>query len=125
MKIHYVQPGVGHYGVFNGSRWRAEICPRVGDFILTHNQRSNAAKADRERQAKPREKTVAVHDLKKIVGIGPKIEAMLHREGIFLVDQVAELTDAQVEDLEGRLGLRGRIRREDWVGQARRLMTPA
>jgi poly(3-hydroxybutyrate) depolymerase len=125
MKIHYVQPGVGHYGVFNGSRWRAEICPRVGDFILTHNQRSSAAKADRERQAKPREKTVAVHDLKKIVGIGPKIEAMLHREGIFLVDQVAELTDAQVEDLEGRLGLRGRIRREDWVGQARRLMTPA
>src|SRR3546814_14203739 len=26
---HYVQPGVGHYGVFNGTRWRTEIQPRV------------------------------------------------------------------------------------------------
>ncbi|MBL8574114.1 MAG: polyhydroxyalkanoate depolymerase [Hyphomicrobiaceae bacterium] len=34
----YVQPGVGHYGVFNGSRFRAEIAPRIADFILTHNK---------------------------------------------------------------------------------------
>ncbi len=33
MKIDYIQPGVGHYGVFNGSRWRTEIQPRVKDFI--------------------------------------------------------------------------------------------
>ena len=32
-KIDYIQPGVGHYGVFNGSRWRSEIQPRVRDFI--------------------------------------------------------------------------------------------
>jgi poly(3-hydroxybutyrate) depolymerase len=25
---------VGHYGVFNGSRFRAEIAPRIADFIL-------------------------------------------------------------------------------------------
>ncbi|TYC54067.1 polyhydroxyalkanoate depolymerase [Rhodobacterales bacterium] len=36
MKAHYEQPNVGHYGVFNGSRWRAEIAPRVMDFIRTH-----------------------------------------------------------------------------------------
>ena len=35
MKIDYVQPGVGHYGVFNGSRWRTEIQPKVADFIRT------------------------------------------------------------------------------------------
>ena len=29
----YVQPAVGHYGVFNGSRWRHEICPRITKFI--------------------------------------------------------------------------------------------
>jgi poly(3-hydroxybutyrate) depolymerase len=29
----YVQPGVGHYGVFNGSRWRSQIYPRLRDFI--------------------------------------------------------------------------------------------
>jgi poly(3-hydroxybutyrate) depolymerase len=32
-KVHYEQKGVGHYGVFNGSRFRAEIVPRVSDFM--------------------------------------------------------------------------------------------
>jgi poly(3-hydroxybutyrate) depolymerase len=35
-KVHYLQPGVGHYGVFNGSRFRAEIAPRIADFILSN-----------------------------------------------------------------------------------------
>ena len=30
---HYVQPGVGHYGVFNGTRFRAEIAPRIRQMI--------------------------------------------------------------------------------------------
>jgi poly(3-hydroxybutyrate) depolymerase len=33
-KTHYVQMGVGHYGVFNGSRFRSEIVPRISDFML-------------------------------------------------------------------------------------------
>src|ERR1700676_380967 len=37
MKAHYLQPGVGHYGVFNGSRFRSEIQPRIADFMLSHN----------------------------------------------------------------------------------------
>ena len=31
-KLHYLQPGVGHYGVFNGSRYRKEIVPRMVEF---------------------------------------------------------------------------------------------
>src|SRR6185312_5265307 len=34
-RVHYVQPGVGHYGVFNGSRFRSEIVPRINDFMLS------------------------------------------------------------------------------------------
>src|SRR3978361_970984 len=34
-RVHYVQKGVGHYGVFNGSRFRSEIVPRISDFILS------------------------------------------------------------------------------------------
>lgn len=30
---HYLQHGVGHYGVFNGRRWRDEIAPRIKAFI--------------------------------------------------------------------------------------------
>lgn len=37
-RVHYLQPGVGHYGVFNGSRFRSEIAPRISDFIDS-NQR--------------------------------------------------------------------------------------
>ena len=36
-KVHYMQPAVGHYGVFNGSRFRSEIAPRIADFVLSHN----------------------------------------------------------------------------------------
>ncbi len=37
--FHYVQPGVGHYGVFNGRRWRNEIQPRIGEMIQKAEQR--------------------------------------------------------------------------------------
>jgi len=37
MKEDYVQPNVGHYGVFNGRRFREEIYPRVRDFILKND----------------------------------------------------------------------------------------
>jgi poly(3-hydroxybutyrate) depolymerase len=36
-KAHWLQPNVGHYGVFNGSRFRAEIVPRIADFVLSNN----------------------------------------------------------------------------------------
>ena len=32
-RVHYVQKGVGHYGVFNGSRFKSEIVPRISDFM--------------------------------------------------------------------------------------------
>ncbi len=39
-KMHYLQPGVGHYGVFNGRRFRAEIAPRIADFTSSHGKAS-------------------------------------------------------------------------------------
>lgn len=35
MRLDYVQPGVGHYGVFNGRRFATEIYPRMREFIRT------------------------------------------------------------------------------------------
>ncbi|MGH6664037.1 MAG: polyhydroxyalkanoate depolymerase [Pseudolabrys sp.] len=43
-KAHYLQLGVGHYGVFNGSRFRAEIAPRIADFVLSHNDSGRGAR---------------------------------------------------------------------------------
>ncbi len=45
-KVHWLQPGVGHYGVFNGSRFRAEIAPRIGDFVSSISQSQRAARGD-------------------------------------------------------------------------------
>ncbi|MGD9799240.1 MAG: polyhydroxyalkanoate depolymerase [Parvularculaceae bacterium] len=45
MKIDHIQPGVGHYGVFNGSRWRNEIQPRVAAFIREHDHAARPALA--------------------------------------------------------------------------------
>ncbi|MCB1430242.1 MAG: polyhydroxyalkanoate depolymerase, partial [Nitratireductor sp.] len=42
MRMHYVQPKVGHYGVFNGSRFRAEISPRIRDFMLSNDHSMQA-----------------------------------------------------------------------------------
>jgi len=35
LKRHHLQPNVGHYGVFNGRRWRNEIYPVVNNMILS------------------------------------------------------------------------------------------
>ena len=44
-KAHWLQPGVGHYGVFNGSRFRAEIAPRIADFVLSTGQAARARRS--------------------------------------------------------------------------------
>ena len=41
-QAHWLQPGVGHYGVFNGSRFRSEIAPRIADFVLSMGQSAQA-----------------------------------------------------------------------------------
>jgi poly(3-hydroxybutyrate) depolymerase len=37
-RVHYVAHGVGHYGVFNGSKWRNLIQPEVREFLAAHRQ---------------------------------------------------------------------------------------
>ncbi len=37
MKKYPMAPEVGHYGIFNGSKWREQIAPVVEDWILQHN----------------------------------------------------------------------------------------
>jgi poly(3-hydroxybutyrate) depolymerase len=53
-KSHWLQPGVGHYGVFNGSRFRAEIAPRIADFVLSmsHGQRARRNGGDASKTLK-------------------------------------------------------------------------
>ncbi len=61
-------------------------------------------------------------DLKRISGVGPKIEQILNDLGIYHFDQVAAWTDENVAWLDNHLRFRGRIGREEWIHQAKALL---
>jgi N utilization substance protein A len=60
-------------------------------------------------------------DLQRINGIGPKLEGVLNDLGIFHFGQIAALTPENIAWIDGYLRFKGRIEREDWIGQARDL----
>jgi large subunit ribosomal protein L15 len=60
-------------------------------------------------------------DLKKIGGVGPKLETTLNELGIYHYRQIAEFTPDNVTWVDGYLSFKGRIDRDDWIGQAKAL----
>jgi NADH-quinone oxidoreductase subunit E len=61
-------------------------------------------------------------DLKRIKGVGPKLEKLLHSLGFFHFDQVAAWTDTELKWVDDNLeGFKGRASRDQWVAQARDL----
>lgn len=64
----------------------------------------------------------APDDLKKIDGIGPKLEKVLNDLGISTYAQVAALRDSEIASIEDKLGFAGRVARDGWVGQAAALL---
>lgn len=67
------------------------------------------------------ERPTEIDDLKKIYGIGPKLEKMLHGLGVFTFRQIANWTAADIEWVDRELEeFPGRIVRDDWVGGARK-----
>jgi predicted flap endonuclease-1-like 5' DNA nuclease len=62
-------------------------------------------------------------DLKLISGVGPGLEKKLQDAGITSFAQIVALTDAEITDLEANVvKFAGRIKRDDWIGQAQRLV---
>ncbi|WP_305096719.1 hypothetical protein [Croceibacterium aestuarii] len=79
-----------------------------------------AAEAEQVQPAEP--PVAAPDDLKKIKGVGPKVEKLLHGMGITTFAQIAAWDDADVERVDAALGtFAGRIARDDWRTQARYL----
>lgn len=63
-------------------------------------------------------------DLSKIKGLGPKMQALLPTLGISTYAQIAALTDADLADLDSKLGaFAGRPKRDNWIEQAKHLAT--
>jgi NADH-quinone oxidoreductase subunit E len=72
------------------------------------------AKAPKPSPAKP-------DDLKVIDGIGPKLEQVLNKLGILTFSQIAAWSPSDVSRIDDQLKLNGRIARDDWAGQAKKL----
>jgi NADH-quinone oxidoreductase subunit E len=99
------------------------VAPWVKDGSVAVAERPQAAQVAEEAPViltAPREGKG--DDLKLIVGVGPKLEALLQSLGFWHFDQIVAWTPAQVAWVNSRLGtFRGRIERDDWIAQARKL----
>ncbi|MFN7012254.1 MAG: 5' DNA nuclease [Allorhizobium sp.] len=117
------------------SRPRAASAKRAGAGTGTAAGKARAVKAplagapseaEKPASAKPATAKVAktsgkADDLKRIEGIGPKLEQVLNGRGIRRFADLAALDAAELEALDQAIGLDGRAIRDDWACQARKL----
>jgi large subunit ribosomal protein L19 len=64
-------------------------------------------------------------DLELITGITPDLKAQLSKYNVLRFDQIAAFSDEDIASLDDVLKLGGQIERDDWVGQAQRLVAEA
>ena len=61
-------------------------------------------------------------DLKKITGVGPKLEEAMNKLGVYQFAQIASWTNDEIMWIDDSLSVKGRIERDDWVGQVSELI---
>jgi NADH-quinone oxidoreductase subunit E len=100
----------------------APVIARVAKVEKAPAKKAVAAKTSGpELLKKPRGKA---DDLKLIWGVGPAFEKLLNKTGVWHFDQIASWLSADIDHVDALLkGFHGRIRRDDWVKQAKKLAT--
>lgn len=84
--------------------------------------RAEQAEADHFRTAGDAPPTSNSDELLRVKGIGPKLATQLHDLGITRLEQIAAWDEAEIDRVDAQLDrFQGRIRRDDWVTQARLL----
>jgi len=100
----------------------------IAEEPVAHTDSTSIAKAFNEAfNEKLSEPEHDAHDdLKQIKGVGPAIEKTLNELGIFSFQQIADMSEYDIDRVAQHLkGFRSRIYREDWIGQARELRDQA
>ncbi|MGV8840357.1 MAG: 30S ribosomal protein S2 [Bauldia sp.] len=64
----------------------------------------------------------APDNLRRLPGVGKVLEGRLHALGVTRFDQIAAMSADDIARLDDALNAKGRVERDDWVGQARALM---
>jgi predicted flap endonuclease-1-like 5' DNA nuclease len=119
----------------NKLRWQQDMIEKQasdgsdGKMLLVLNQQLAGARKDndrlrervRELEARP-EAAEAMDDLASIRGIGPKLVKQLAGLGITRFDQIATLSESDLDDEKHPLhSMKGRILKDGWIGQAAKL----
>jgi large subunit ribosomal protein L21 len=78
-----------------------------------------AAAPAKAKPAAPTAKATEKDDLKKISGVGPKLEEKLNALGITTYSEIAKFTKKRIEEVDTELNFKGRIERDDWKAQAK------
>ena len=60
-------------------------------------------------------------DLKLLSGVGPALEKKLHEVGVTSFAQIAAWGPAEIAEFDEKLSFKGRIERENWIEQAKKL----
>ena len=67
-------------------------------------------------------RAIALNELQQIKGIGEKFAVVLYNNRIKSAEDIAKMLKADIERLSVKLKIGGRIRRENWVAQAKKLV---
>ena len=95
------------------------VAPTVGDPVPEPEPSSSPAPTP---APAPQSDTGEADDLSRIKGVGPKLVTMLHELGVTRFEQVAGWDEAEIDRIDSQLGrFKGRIRRDQWVEQAKLL----
>ena len=106
-------------GAADGARRRAEA---AADRRRARRAIAGPAVAEHRPEGLAAPRGAGADDLKLIKGVGPELEALLHRLGFFHFRQIAAWTPEEVAWVDGNLeGFHGRVTRDGWVEQARQL----
>jgi hypothetical protein len=109
------------FGLDQSGRWAARVAGGPGGEGVFPSLDPATVPAT----APPARPAGSSDDLARIHGIGPALEKRLRQAGVRTYAEIAAWPEATLDDIERRLmgGVcMGRIRRDDWVGQARRLL---
>ena len=112
----------------NGHRQHLTVL-RVTDILTDGAKPKPAAKkaAKKEepkaeaKKAAPKAAAAEADDLKKLSGVGPVLETKLHEAGVTSFAQIAAWGPKDIEEFDEKLSFKGRIEREGWVEQAKKL----
>jgi predicted flap endonuclease-1-like 5' DNA nuclease len=96
---------------------RPHMAPRPGERVFEHE--AGVTTKHVLGSDSPVPPSGKVDDLERLKGVGPKLAAMLEAHGLTRFEQIAKLTDSEVERLDVDLGaFRGRLQRDRIVEQA-------